>query len=912
MLPDNNKARRSTCYYTGMPSAAPPSLRSWRAFVAFFARRLPLQSPALCMTFSLLFLFTAFGLLPDAEREARAAPLIADALDGFDHGWRALQIVEGTMMAAACVGAWVFQARCLQICYPDFYDPYALDEGEPRRGPVSSGARGHGFVVGDMPVGLDEMRTSVLVTGVTGSSKTAGVLMPALAQLFATYNRETADELSTDEFQKIGAFIPEVKGDLVDGCIYLAHEAGRCVSRDVLILSPSCRIPVARYRDEEGRAWFLSARGGAGGSEAGDFLPRLRFPAGHPGAGRTVPASVFEDPADVAAVLPEAAAVRIPLGERQPRFVGWRWSGERLVRVSHTSGRDRTEPLLDPSGQTISVKPPRFLSLDGVVSVDNGLHYNLVDPRLPPSEAAERLTRLAGMSRGGSGRGDNEYFYDQGRKLIAACIALHRATAATPCTAGDIVRLATQDHRLGAALAALDARIGELEAEAAGADPEAREEARFRRIAPWRDLSLFFQEEWQKMVADGKTANIIKSTISGTFDAFLQDPNLAETFCQPSTFSFEDIVQSGKIIALVPGDRYEQLGRLLGTACKLDFQSTMLSRNGRADLNSSRLALYFADECHKYIISGSSTAGDPYFMNLSRSNNVVNICATQSYAWIVEVIGREAANVYISAFGVQFWLQQTDPETCRRAAEICGRITREKVSAEHDFNLGGLLGALRGGREMVVRHQVCEEERERHRAEDFSHLNVGEVIAYNKGRPGRLAKVVKGRTQYGFCTQRPEGTAAVSRRVREYYREIIENLTHERGQSSHWEASADAPSGPAGAPGESGAAAPAAEMPPALTLAQIERERADFTTHVGTLDAAIVEMTGNDPLRIALVPESAPGRPESPDPALAAALAGRERAQSESVAQAKRRAEAPRPAPDPGAFDAKILGEWPV
>ncbi|MGD0094559.1 MAG: hypothetical protein ABSE73_32010, partial [Planctomycetota bacterium] len=56
---------------------------------------------------------------------------------------------------------------------------------------------------------------------------------------------------------------------------------------------------------------------------------------------------------------------------------------------------------------------------------------------------------------------------------------------------------------------------------------------------------------------------------------------------------------------------------------------------------STRLAFYFADECHKYIVSGSSTAGDPYFMNLSRSNNVVNICATQSYAWIVEVIGRQ-------------------------------------------------------------------------------------------------------------------------------------------------------------------------------------------------------------------------------------------------------------------------------
>ena len=206
------------------------------------------------------------------------------------------------------------------------------------------------------------------------------------------------------------------------------------------------------------------------------------------------------------------------------------------------------------------------------------------------------------------------------------------------------------------------------------------------------------------MVAEGKTATVIRSIVSGAFDVFLRDPDLAETFGQPSTFSFEDVVQAGKIIALVPGERYEQLGRLLGTACKLDFQSAMLARAAR--FNSARLALYFADECHKYLAAGSAAAGDPSFMSLSRSNNVANICATQSYAWIIEVLGREAANVYLSAFGVQFWLQQTDPETCRRAAEICGRVTREKVSAEHTLDFSGLAGALARGREVAIRRQV--------------------------------------------------------------------------------------------------------------------------------------------------------------------------------------------------------------
>lgn len=382
-----------------------------------------------------------------------------------------------------------------------------------------------------------------------------------------------------------------------------------------------------------------------------------------------------------------------------------------------------------------------------------------------------------------------------------------------------------------------------------------------RQFAPLTDLLLFFRDEWQRMVADGKTANVIKSTISGAFDVFLQDPDLADTFCRPSSFSFEEIIQSGRIVALVPGDRYEQLGRLLGTACKMDFQSTMLSRNGRADLNSSRLALYFADECHKYVISGSSTAGDPYFMNLSRSNNVVNICATQSYAWIVEVIGRDAANVYISAFGVQFWLQQTDPETCHRAAEICGRITREKVTAEHNFNFAGLVGALAAGRNLAIRHQVGREERQRFRPEDFTHLDVGDIIAYNKGRPGRSAKVAKGRAAYTFCTERPAGLKAVNLRVREYYREILENLTHGRGEGARWDCATGPIPSPPAAPLQRAAA------PAALTAAQVRAERAQFKIHAGSIDSAVGGATGADARRLAVEIEEARRQAEdAPDP----------------------------------------------
>jgi len=765
----------------------------WRCMVVALARRMPIESPVACMGFSVLFLLTGFFLLPGMEEAVRTVPLFADAMSAARFGWRGLQFFEWAMIGAACLGAGLFQARCLQICFPQAYDPYAGEMASPglmqgvRRWTVGRDRKKHGFTIAGMPASLDELCTSVLVTGVTGSSKTAGVLMPAVAQLLAAYNEETDDEYSTNPFQKLGAFIPEVKGDLVDSCIYLAHEAGRCVSKDMIIISPCSRIPVIRYRDEKGRRWFLSGRGGAGGSDAAALVPRMVYPPGHARAGRQVSGDVFESRTDFETVMAELSKISLPLGSLQPRFLGWRWRGQKLLRVSHTIARDQAVPHIGADGRQEWAIPPKFLCVDGVTHIDNGVHYNLIDPRLPPAESAERITKLAAMSRGGQGRGENDYFYEQGRKLITACITLHRAVETSPCTAISIVRLATQDEKLEFALCALTNRIEHARGTASNLPEEERQDIERRELMPLEDLAAYFRNEWQRMVADGKTANVIKSTISGALDVFLQDPNLAETFCQASTFSFEDILRTGKIIGLVPGDRYEQLGRLLGSACKMDFQSTMLSRTGRPDLNGTRLALYLADECQKYVISGSSTAGDPYFMNLSRSNNVVNLCATQSYAWIVEVLGREAANVFISAFGIQFWLQQTDPETCRRAAEICGTVMREEISADHNLNFGGMMEALNTGREIRIRHQVRCTEKERFRAEDFAHLNVGDIIAYNKGRKGRLSKVMRGKAVYHFCTQKPDGVAAVRDCVREYYRELLENLAHERGERERWD-----------------------------------------------------------------------------------------------------------------------------
>jgi hypothetical protein len=72
---------------------------------------------------SALFLLSGCCLLPEMERYARGMPLLAAACDGWRDGWRCLRYCQWAMTAAACVGAWIFQARCLQLCYPEAYDP---------------------------------------------------------------------------------------------------------------------------------------------------------------------------------------------------------------------------------------------------------------------------------------------------------------------------------------------------------------------------------------------------------------------------------------------------------------------------------------------------------------------------------------------------------------------------------------------------------------------------------------------------------------------------------------------------------------------------------------------------------------------------------------------------------------------
>ena len=644
-----------------------------------------------------------------------------------------------------------------------------------RLAPQRKGARDAAIQVGPMRMSLDDLFTSTLVTGSPGTGKTAGVVLPMVLELANTFKDENGPVDS--DFQKFGGLVLEVKGDLTEAVASLMHQAGRCVSRDLGVVSPVSRIPVVRFRDEKGRFWHLCGRGGTDGNDAGRVMPRLIDPK----TGYDLPNDMFDHGSsyleDLDAVMKSA---KIDVANQRPNYMGWRWEGNALVRVSHTSGFERVEPLL-ANGKTRRIDdPPKSLVYHEVLSISNGIHYNFIDADVSGTEAAARLAKVVQMAQGDDGGGGKDpYWQNQMRKLISSCIMLIKAVETAACTAKDILRMVTQESVLDAKLDKLSKRIQVLKKKGEGyATREAREDFVLKNVAPLEDLAAFFVEEWKKMVADGKTANIIKSFVSGAFDAFLTDPNLAETFCSPSTIRFEDCVQEGKVYAVVPGRNYQKTATIFGTAIKEGFQGVLLSRNQRSDLNPKRVVLQLIDEAQRHIVAGGTEAGDHYFMAQSRSNRVISIYATQSYAWIYKAVGKDSGNVFLTCVGNQFWLQQTDPDTNKRASEICGSAHEEKRSAETNLNLFEVAGGKGGS----VKQKVSMEEKARFRPEDFSLLSTSDVIIFNKGEEGRRDKVKKGKLAFGRVTSK-QGKLEAAARFREYYRDFMENRLHAVGQS---------------------------------------------------------------------------------------------------------------------------------
>ena len=628
-----------------------------------------------------------------------------------------------------------------------------------------------GLRIGPVRATETDLCTGMLVLGATGTGKTSRVLLPAVEDFFNTYNVEDPDVYSKDPFQKLGGYCIEVKGKFFEVMVTLAHRAGRNASTDVRVIRANSTLPVVEFKDEHGRKFLLNGQPCSTGSEVSLLYKGYKFKSGE-----AIESTLFKRIRlqDLEKKEEELREMAVKVHD-DVRFIGWRWKAGKLHRVKQTLKKDTPEF----TGEVIVA--PKKLYYVKTLHLSNGLRYNLIDPRVPSSEAAERISMVAKMTTGeGKNSGGNEYFYQAASKTVEAAIRLQRIISPkTEVTVLEINRLIAHESALHAALNILSSIKVAMQQKKTAAEKGGDNDGAYelsKTILSYDDLGKFFTEEWLKLKAT-PTGSSIQSTITNLFGPFMRDPQLAETFCTPATFSFDECMQKGTVFCFVPGSEYEMLSRTLGTVLKMDWQSRMLRRvsEGSDSLNKNRLVLHVADECQAFIISGSQDAGDPKFMSLSRESRVVNICATQSEAWVYSAISQNEARVWLQSFGTRVWLTQTDMETNKRASELCGMIKKEKRTHTQQLHVGDLVQ----GKEGTAKQQMSYEEKQRYEPHEYTQLKNDEAICFNKGE-GLLdvgmgdCKAMKAKIPWRWITS-DAGAAIIADRMRWWFCEVWEN-----------------------------------------------------------------------------------------------------------------------------------------
>ncbi len=624
--------------------------------------------------------------------------------------------------------------------------------------------------IGDMVFTEKDLYTSCLITGVTGTGKTSAAVFPMLEQIFSIYN-----ETNDGDYGSAGGLCLDVKGEFFEGIIYYMHRAGRNVFDDIQVIRPNCLMPVVRFKDPStGYFFYLNAKACSSGAESWDLIRGKKFKDG-----TDIPLNVFTFSKRKLELLePKLKEMVFDVAGQKMNYLGWRFQGDRMVRVSHTPAFNETHVLLK-DGQRQVIDAPRSLVYEGVTFIDNMLRYNIVEPNKPAPEAAMRLNLISTLAEGEKQTGENAYWYKRARAHIGSCIELWRlAYDDNPqCTAQAIYKITQQDDYAKKQVKLVETKIKGMQEQLVGLTDFGDRVGLEREIERMTSIVKYFTEEWGKY--DTKTKTIVGSVVANAFDTFNKDPVLQDSFCQPKTFSFEQCIQEGKIFVLVAGDEYETVAKILGTALKMDFQSTILSRIHRSELNQKRKIMLVNDECQKFVVAGGSQgAGDEHFMSLCRQSKCFNINATQADSWIISVVGKENSDVYLQNYNGRIWFRTNDKETAEKAEQLCG-IKKQKTrsaGSQKTIHLENLFLGPKGSADHSPQFSEKEEEKPRFQKDKFYNLEKWEAIIFNGTRTGS-DKACQSQCEPAYVGS-PEGQRDVRDVMRIYFQGYLENLAY--------------------------------------------------------------------------------------------------------------------------------------
>jgi hypothetical protein len=633
----------------------------------------------------------------------------------------------------------------------------------PKRGPSRKSKE---IILNGMTYDQVALVCNILILGGIRSGKTSGTLDWATDQLLKEFN-DPGDEL--------GGFFLDVKGNRTTRVLKFAHDAGRDVIKSCKVIRPNCALPFVKLQDVATKYFFyVPAVEFSTGSEAA----RLLAGALNGDTGDPIPANLFSWPLEqIESYEPMLKNIELDLTNRDVRFIGWRREGNELVRVNRTIGPHMQTEFHELAGRKLRIPYPTKLRYLGVSYIDNGLHYNIVNNRIEPAEAARRLRLIGQLLNNGKAGGDNKFWDDGAENHVLYCIEMLRIVneEGAQVVGTDIAALTTQKTFWTEKNNILKRKIEELKKQITGTTDQGLVPQLEERLKKYTGIKSYFEEEW--VIMEGKTKAIMTQVIKQLFNAFLLDGKLQKSMGSAATYSFMSTITKGDLY-IFGGCEYETLAKMLGTALKMDFQSCVLSRPANKHINQTRYLLFENDECQEFAVSGvGSAVGDDRTMSLAGESLLINLLATQTLASLDAVMGKDRTRIYVGACGGIICYQVTDHGTAEEISKKIPEITREERElSSSDLRVTNLLSP-----DAKLKEHIRFVKEARFTANDFMTLNIREweSIAFNKTMMGDHAKAHR-QTNLPHPVGSPEGKRELEEFMRWYECASIEHLAWEQ------------------------------------------------------------------------------------------------------------------------------------
>lgn len=298
-----------------------------------------------------------------------------------------------------------------------------------------------------------------------------------------------------------------------------------------------------------------------------------------------------------------------------------------------------------------------------VLSLDGTIKYNPLDkPNLKASILANRLKTILTLFSNNNGEA---YWLEKVEQILTECIKLCRLYNDGYVTFLEIHKLVTNPNYYLSKINILRNNFisGKLSKEDC-----------FNLLTSIE----FFEKEFLKL--DTRTMAILKSEITRITGCFVSDYQVQKVFC-PSKKDinfkgFKSLISSGKILVLNMNlSEYKNLSKIIAAYLKLDFQTEVMARLAKANLNI-RPVVFISDEFHEYV-----TTTDADFFAQSREAKCINIVATQSYTSLLNTLNNQnATKAIIQNLVNKFWFRTDDIYTIEDAQKQLGKEEKTKYS----------------------------------------------------------------------------------------------------------------------------------------------------------------------------------------------------------------------------------------